>query len=55
MNKAYIEMMKIQTRRDRRLDLMASAFGWTVTGIGALIFSGFAYTLLIMFLSLGPR
>ena len=53
MNKAYIEMMKIQTRRDRRLDLIASAFGWTITGIGACIGAGFFYVTTYMFLSIG--
>ena len=35
VNKAYIQMVKLEARRDRRVDLMVSAFCWTITGIGA--------------------
>lgn len=53
MNKAYIQMVKLQTRRNRRTDIIASAFCWTITGIGALIGAGFFYVTAYMFLSIG--
>lgn len=53
MNKAYIQMVKLQTRRNRRADILVSAFCWTITGIGACIGAGFFYVTVYMFLSIG--
>jgi hypothetical protein len=53
MNKAYIQMVKLEARRNRRVDLMVSAFCWTITGIGALIGAGFFYVTTYLFLSIG--
>ena len=53
MNKAYIQMMKLEARRNRRADLIVSAFCWTVTGIGAVIGAIFFYVTTYLFLSIG--
>jgi len=53
VNKAYIQMVKLQTRRNRRADILVSAFCWTILGIGACIGAGFFYVTTYMFLSIG--
>ena len=53
MNSAPRNQILAERRRDRRLDIIASVIGWTVTIVGACIGALLFYAVTFTFLSIG--
>lgn len=54
MNSALRKQVLAERRRDRRLDIMASVIGWTVTAIGGAIGAGVFYAFAFIVLAMEP-
>jgi hypothetical protein len=53
MNSALKSQIIADRRRNRRLDILASVIGWTVTIVGAFIGACLFYAVTFTFLSIG--
>ena len=53
MNSALRNQILADRRRDRRLDILASVIGWTVTISGAFVGACLFYAVTFTFLSIG--
>jgi hypothetical protein len=53
MNSALKSQIIADRRRNRRLDILASVIGWTVTIVGACIGACLFYAVTFTFLSIG--
>lgn len=53
MNSAYIKMVKRETRKARRAEIVARICCWTIVATGGLFGAALYFVFVFMFLSLG--